>query len=426
MNQCRIKLYDYLTEYSTPKHSSFRSPVILKALLVFWLILGCVFSMQLFIFKFIDIKSKRRQLMTDSAQNYKNPIWNFFKNQDGFYDQDRQIKNATFMNKFRYPWCERLDERDEMMDIVFLAMIAYSKQKDVIENAMEIYFADNEAAEYRLQFDKLAGPPAYIHVQKRTKADNSTQDLIVIRGTDQSGPRDFYEDFTLGSEVAAITGFSKLFPITEIWPNDLIQTLVFHMSITEGIILPHASDRYYKQVKAYIAERLQNKTFNARYQRSKGGRMQSPLLIIGHSLGGLTAHVVAAQLLQDSEINLNVKSVGISNPGLIWNAKKLQIEPYLLSQIAVTVIPTLDPIPNFDKHTGSVLNIDCQSSYQEECHWQSTTFCEMFTACISPTEYVRMSAEKKVMLRKICENGYTESLDTIIADIVSSRNAGAT
>ena len=396
IDQCDIKYYNYLTNWRSTY--SFRGPVILKALLGIWMLLGAAFTLQSFLFQSIDIKSTGLFQIVDT---------------DSTKDVDTTSNNLHF-KPFSYQFCQRKDEGDELINIAFLSKIVYSKDELVIQDAIKLYLGDD----WNYIDGVLDASPAYMHIQRKYNKKDGTQkvqDIIAIKGSNSR--IDWYEDFTLYSEVAAITGFSKLFPITELWSTSLIQYLIQLMSITEGIIFDHALDRHFVQIKSYIEEKMERRSINIdEYKRDNVKDDDKPFIICGHSLGGINAHVIGSQLLQQNHESLFIKTVGISNPGLVWNSRKLRIDPKLLSQHAVTILPDHDMIASFDEHTGTIHNIGCQSSYSQECHWVETSLKEMILSCTSQNEFNHMTQGKRAMIEYLCHPKYIP-LDDIIKKV---------
>ena len=376
-DQCQIKLFDYLTEYNS--YQSFRGPVIIKSLLVIWGIMACVFSAQLIIFSQIDIYGKQTKSMeSEQSNNDKNPIYNFFHNADD-----------AKMSEFTYPFCQIEEQKEEMLTVLFFNGIVYMKDEANIKTAMKLYFGDD--SEWQLKHSQLNTVPAFMHVHNKATG----QDLIVCRGTLEI--KDYYEDFTLYSEILALQGFSKLIPITSLWPESLLQEFIKFMSTTEGIVFPNIEKRHSKEIMEYVES-----SGNVKIPRQED-KESKPLIISGHSLGGATAHIVAAKLKKKNKL-FKMKSFGISNPGLVWSSKKFEIEPHLLSEIAVSVQPRSDPIPLFDEHVGTIHKIDCQSPYQEGCHYVEQSFCEIYTSCTVKADHNVADERKRDFVKCVCDN----------------------
>ena len=231
--------------------------------------------------------------------------------------------------------------------------------------------------------------------------------MIVVRGTKDT--RDLHEDFSMYSEVAALRAFSKLIPIMDLWPRSMIKSFIHKMSITEGVFFKDAQNRHHQQIMEYVESETAGIAFHQNHN----------LLIVGHSLGGIVSHIVAAKLkAMDRNQNGDIQSIGISNPGLVLSSNKFGIEPGILSRTATTIVPDTDPIAAMDIQTGSVHHIACKSaSSRKQCHSVKQTLFEIYDSCSG----IRRRANKQFRDfmehyhdNKNHQNAAIEALDAVI------------
>ena len=348
-DQCKVKLFQYLSGW---KSSS--GPSIMKILLVVWCGIAMLFGATQLLWKFNDISTLRNKII--------------LKNNGTTTNHDlsglTHVSTSTHVSSIDYPLCMIEQERNGIMDATFLSNMVY--QKSLTNNtikAIDLYFAAmyNETSPWEISIHNSM----FFHLKNRA---NPAKHMIIVRGT--SVKRDFYEDLTLYSEVLALRSFSKIFPITELWPQTLIQGFIKKMSVTEGIIFNFAQNRHHHCVGKYIQRNIIHNINGTGFE----------LTIAGHSLGGAISHIVGAQL-KEKNPKLNIRTIGISNPGLVWSSAKFGVNVSILSRISTTIVPDSDPITKFDKHTGTVHHIQCKQNSQRECHSVQQTLFELYDAC---------------------------------------------
>lgn len=348
-DQCRIKLYRIITGFSQAK-----GPVLLKAMFTIWIGAG--------ILQFINMS-----ILPESKINAMS----------GNINQNVLTNNSTQFEQIdKYPLCYQQvitnDKRDlmDMVDVTFLGAIVYQNESN-IRKGLKLYFKNStiNATLHRYKND----PPTIAHISiQDTQHNDSIQDIIMIRGTNHG--QDWLQDFRMYSETLAISAFSGVFPINNVWPEDMLQSFIKVSNSIKNKVLWKQSKNYHEEVSDFI-----NKTAHElkRYKARSGNKEH--LVVIGHSLGGVLSHVAAARL--KDRHGINVKSYGISSPGLVWNAKKFNVDTSVLNQITTTIVPGLDPVPRVDVQLGNIQSIDCFSRTSESCHSIITTFCEVESTC---------------------------------------------
>ena len=175
------------------------------------------------------------------------------------------------------------------------------------------------------------------------------------------------------SEVLAIHWFSKLLPINNLLPRSVLQSFIGKMVFSEGIIYREAQNRHYKAILKYIENQFKS--------LSDSEKKDVDITMMGHSLGGIVSHIVATKLKMANQYGL-VRSIGISNAGLVLSPQKFGIDPEVLRRVATTIAPDLDPIPLLDVQSGTVHHIACKSGYsRQQCHSVGQTLFELYDTC---------------------------------------------
>eukprot|EP01083_Nonionella_stella_P143131 444150_1 len=362
--QCKVKLFQYLSGLP-----SARGPSIMKILLSIWCIMGFVFVFEHIFFEYMGITQLQLgaevKLMDESVAEPRRG------DRDSFASIRRRDRRHGLAN-MKYPLCQIQSERDVLLDSVFFSKLAYEKDMGVIEGVMNKYLHAQDRENpwtIRNKASFITGDsPVFLHLEHK---DDPTQHMIINRGT--SGKHDYYEDLSLYSENIALAGFSKLFPIKDLWPDELIRSFIKALSVTEGIIFADAENHHHNGVLEYIRENV----FNASVPIEN-----YTLIVAGHSLGGAVSHIVAARL-KEEHTTLPIRSIGISNPGVFYSSDKFGIDANIVSRIATTIMPDLDPVPRMDLQTGQIHHVQCKAAIQRKCHSVKQTMFEVYDACFS-------------------------------------------
>lgn len=103
------------------------------------------------------------------------------------------------------------------------------------------------------------------------------------------------------------------------------------------------------------------------------------LMVVGHSLGGGIAQIVASHLHEEGKYN--VMSFGLSSPGTAYSSKKFGFQPSTLTFNSITVYGKRDPIFYGDLHGGAIESIECHRKVSLDCHRTQQSFCELANSC---------------------------------------------
>ena len=120
---------------------------------------------------------------------------------------------------------------------------------------------------------------------------------------------------------------------------------------------PSSVDNYYQAVEAYM---LNNNVPDLKISNKEYG------IVVGHSLGGGVAQIVAARLYEGGR--KNVLSIGISSPGTVLSSQKFGFDPESLSFTSVTIAGKRDPVPMVDEHAGLMEFVECDRTVDVMCH----------------------------------------------------------
>ena len=198
---------------------------------------------------------------------------------------------------------------------------------------------------------------------------------MAIRGTYDSS--DVLQDTSLYSEVSTIQVVSYVIPLTTILPTSFIRDFVWYASFAEGMIDPKAREAYDKPVYHFISRNLTN--ILRKEDDIETNLNNGTVLILGHSLGGGIAEIVASKLADDGYIN--VKSFGLSSPGTLYSSEKFGFSIEALDKTSISVLPRRDPVSSVDVHGGLQETIECDASSMIYCHSSVRSYCEMFYNC---------------------------------------------
>jgi hypothetical protein len=197
---------------------------------------------------------------------------------------------------------------------------------------------------------------------------STSANLLVIGVRGSITGRDWLEDFHLYSETVLLQTFSLVVPLTYVWPPESTAAMVKAFSFSQKLLYTNepghiASEFYYEKVLNY-AEDLQDQFPNY------------DLMLVGHSLGGAVAQVVAARM--------GVRGFGITPPGNVFAHKKFGVpgnfEP--LTNTLVTVLRENDPYAKVDQHTGEIQEITCSASFLSAyCHSIHPIMCHFMAQC---------------------------------------------
>jgi hypothetical protein len=157
-----------------------------------------------------------------------------------------------------------------------------------------------------------------------------------------------------------------LVPFDVVLPVEVMQSLI-EILTARHVFLPNEFLDVLDDVKAS----------QAKYKRDDGWSH----VIVGHSLGGAYANVVAARA--------GALSFALSPPGLYLGTKKMGLSSLSdLTSFLVSVIPEYDLVPAADGHYGTIAHIPCTVpdeldgvSKALECHGSARTLAMLVLGC---------------------------------------------
>eukprot|EP01083_Nonionella_stella_P097969 275418_1 len=265
-----------------------------------------------------------------------------------------------------YPMCE-VDWAHNylsLLDMVYVTEVSYWSHKSDVEHMFNLWFGVSG-----WDFDTIhieSEKPAFFHLRN---TDYSVQ-IVAVRGTYDMN--DVLEDISLYTEIATLQTFSWLIPLTTVLPVGFIRDFIQYASIPEGMIDPKSRRRYDEPIYEYVAHNL-----NA--SLSQAANPNETIFVMGHSLGGGVAEIVAAKL--SDEGYTNVYSFGLSSPGTLWSSSKFGFSVEALDKSSISVLPRRDPVSMVDKHGGVSQVIECDADEIMFCHMATRSFCEIYQEC---------------------------------------------
>eukprot|EP01083_Nonionella_stella_P097970 275420_1 len=164
----------------------------------------------------------------------------------------------------------------------------------------------------------------------------------------------------------------SLIPLTTVLPVGFIRDFIQYASIPEGMIDPKSRERYDEPIYEYVAHNLSASL-------SRATEPNQTIFVMGHSLGGGVAEIVAAKL--SDEGYTNVYSFGLSSPGTLWSSSKFGFSVEALDKSSISVLPRRDPVSMVDKHGGVSQVIECDADEIMFCHMATRSFCEIYQEC---------------------------------------------
>ena len=304
------KLFYYLVDRRS--HGS----RILKLLLIYWIIFGCIFGLGMYGSKYLN------NIITTKGDPYSDP----------YFDINSTLYNHDTFPTQKYPICSYFGESNYVLNQAFLSMIVYDDNEKNIEKGVNIFLGPN----WNIIYYDLYSSPSFIHLMNNETNEHN----IVIRGT--TNIKEYYEDFTLYSEILVLFIFNRVIPIFGSMPNEIIQTIIKQASIFEQYVLySDLENRFHNGMMQYI------ETFIKKQNNS--------LLISGHSLGGIIATIVAAKL---RDKHWPVKSMAINSPGIYFLIKKFGIKIQHLRKISTSILSAYDVLSqSIGENTGLVAYI---------------------------------------------------------------------
>lgn len=102
--------------------------------------------------------------------------------------------------------------------------------------------------------------------------------------------------------------------------------------------------------------------------------------LVGHSLGGGIAQIVAANLYED-HFESHVASTGSNSPGTLFSSGKFGFSTESLQKTSISVLAERDFVSLIDEHGGLIQKIECDSNQIFDCHLTEIPICEMYNNC---------------------------------------------
>mmetsp|Transcript_8939 Transcript_8939/g.13795 ORF Transcript_8939/g.13795 Transcript_8939/m.13795 type:complete len:302 (+) Transcript_8939:1-906(+) len=267
-----------------------------------------------------------------------------------------------------YPICNVKFAGDylNVLDLVYLTVASYYSDKAHVRHLFDIWFANestplNDSGWLFNEMHISPVRPSFFHVPH-----SNGLDLVSVRGTYEMS--DVLQDISLYTQVATLQTFSWVLPLTTILPVTFIRDFVRYSAIPEGMIDPTLRERYDQPIYDYV-----------RTNMSEALKNDKTVLILGHSLGGGIAEIVAAKFADQGYSN--VYSFGLSSPGTVYSSSKFGFSVEALDKTSISVLPRRDPVSAVDVHGGVAQVIECSAGEMIMCHLAARSFCELFQEC---------------------------------------------
>ena len=167
-------------------------------------------------------------------------------------------------------------------------------------------------------------------------------------------------------------------------PISFIRRIIYYSSLPEGLINNDARSRFdepiYEQATKYL-----NATGNSNITLNSG--MDPAMFIVGHSLGGGVAQIVAAKLYSEG-YEEHIGSVGICSPGTLLSSAKFGFNTEDLDITSNSILPRRDLVSQIDLHGGNVQEVACNADSVFKCHVVESVICEVYSNCPSSSQKV--------------------------------------
>jgi len=267
------------------------------------------------------------------------------------------------------------DEDLTILDMLFLVEITYEMDNYSTTELINTYFE----GQYELVFEKIDDissdedtPPYFYHIESKT----SDVDIIGVRGT--ASVEEALQDISLYVEIALFETLQWIVPFLNALPTSFIRQLMFYVSVVEGAINSEARQQYDIPVFAHLCDYIiKNET-----------KKETTVYVVGHSLGGGIAQIVAAkayepQYCENIVMEGSITSLGICSPGTLYTSAKFGFSVESLDKTSMSLLPRRDPVSSIDDHGGNVQFVECRESTPWNCHLMASILCETFNNCPS-------------------------------------------
>eukprot|EP01084_Bolivina_argentea_P016812 31408_1 len=240
--------------------------------------------------------------------------------------------------------------------MLFLSQVVYEMDNFNINEILDKYFDS--------QYEIIGSQyivPFYFHM-KHKQID---VDYVSIRGT--AGLQEALQDISLFVEIGLFEGLQWLVPFLNALPTSFVTAMIYYASLTEQLINADVRAGFDEPIYDYLSTYLENTT-------------TSHLHIVGHSLGGGIASIVAANLFED-DYDSFITSFGVCSPGVLYSSAKFGFGIEALDKTSRSLLPRRDLVSMVDSHGGSVQYTNCKETSMLNCHVMPSVICEVYQNC---------------------------------------------
>jgi len=220
-----------------------------------------------------------------------------------------------------------------------------------------------------------------------------TPNLIYLRKPDENlhviaigiSPKDDYNKrkiiHWIPSAVLRLIGFG--FPVYGIWSDNTARVIVHNLARWHRYLNADAEEEFWIKQANWV----DSLSFNA----------DDSILIVGHSISGSLAQILASRLVSNGY--RNAIGVGLASPGLTFTSelfKDYGRDP----TSSFSVIAENDVISRFERHSVAQTSLNCNLDSGKECRSSYAVLCELIHRCPSKTQVDHISR-----LQSSCEIG---------------------
>ncbi|KEG12777.1 hypothetical protein DQ04_01431060 [Trypanosoma grayi] len=251
-------------------------------------------------------------------------------------------------------------------DLAYFSLMAYL-QRDSEDTATMLNFyrryRDDASDWVVVPTNHTYGRAVFRHIYSPSKNTS----VIAVRGTDITSPFDILQNMLLFSETFFFKMLANILPLSSLIPERVIVDYVAASSaISASLLGGPPKDYYHLHVEDYL------RSVNSKH-----------IVLTGHSLGGVVAHIVAARA--------HLPGVAFSSPGINLMRKKLGIDPDAIDGFTTNVIVSNDFTVDLDTPGGTVHHIQCEHKTAEVCHSIELHAIRMWTVCPSYRARTRLN-----------------------------------
>ena len=251
----------------------------------------------------------------------------------------------------------RIEEAElSVLDALFLTQIVYEQDNFKLDEMIEGYFGNDTYDIISTQYEV----PYYFHI-KHKYVD---VDYLSIRGT--ASLAEALQDISLFVEVALLELLQNIVPFLNALPQSFIAYIIYYSSLTEELINADVRDQFDEPIYNYLDNYLSDAT--------------TSMHIMGHSLGGGIASIVAANLYETG-FDSSVSSFGVCSPGILYSSAKFGFGIEALDKTCRSLLPRRDLVSKIDEHGGTIQYTDCKDESMLNCHKTPSVICEVYNNC---------------------------------------------